>query len=286
MLRVLGRRAALPVFGLDMLKGFVAVTIIDLMKYDSVFAGGANENWFLRPALRGRLRRRAGPHIPRFRRLPRRQGVATLWGPSLGGQRPAGAALLRRVVLVLMTTHYVSLSSMTAGCCFPIFTLISPKVNHVWPFVAFSFVIAALLIYTHRKNIERLRAGTESRSTSGGRAVSTLRAANRQRAQATRSSRRPRRRAALTCPPERAVRGAAEEKPPKRIAGRQETGRKMAPPPAVSRSRHPAPPGARPGPAGTPAKRRPRVVHRADTHPSVPEHRPTPNHHAPCYRRI
>ena len=43
MLRVLGRRAALPVFGLDFLKGFVAVTIIDLMKYDSVFADGANE---------------------------------------------------------------------------------------------------------------------------------------------------------------------------------------------------------------------------------------------------
>ena len=38
MLRVLGKRAALPVFGLDVLKGFVAVTIIDLMKYDSVFA--------------------------------------------------------------------------------------------------------------------------------------------------------------------------------------------------------------------------------------------------------
>ena len=46
MRRVLGRRAALPVFGLDFLKGFVAVTIIDLMKYDSVFADGANENWF------------------------------------------------------------------------------------------------------------------------------------------------------------------------------------------------------------------------------------------------
>ena len=46
MLRVLGKRAALPVFGLDVLKGFVAVTIIDLMKYDSVFADGANETWF------------------------------------------------------------------------------------------------------------------------------------------------------------------------------------------------------------------------------------------------
>lgn len=62
-----------------------------------------------------------------------------------------------------MITHYVSLSSMIAGCCFPAFTMISPKVNESVPFVVFSFVIAILLLYTHRKNIERLRAGTESK---------------------------------------------------------------------------------------------------------------------------
>ena len=63
-----------------------------------------------------------------------------------------------------MITHYVSLASMVAGCCFPIFTLISPKVNaSMVPFVVFSFIIAVLLIYTHRKNIERLKAGTESK---------------------------------------------------------------------------------------------------------------------------
>ena len=67
------------------------------------------------------------------------------------------------VFLVLMVTHYVSLASMVAGCSFPIFTLISPKVNHLVPFVVFSFIIAILLIYTHRKNIERLKAGTESK---------------------------------------------------------------------------------------------------------------------------
>ncbi len=52
---------------------------------------------------------------------------------------------------------------MIAGCCFPIFTLASPKVNQSIPFVVFSFVIAVLLIYTHRKNIERLRKGCESK---------------------------------------------------------------------------------------------------------------------------
>ena len=65
--------------------------------------------------------------------------------------------------VMLMVSHYVSLSSMIAGCCFPVFTLISPKVNGSVPFVVFSFVIAILLIYTHRKNIERLKTGTESK---------------------------------------------------------------------------------------------------------------------------
>ncbi len=35
MLRVLGRRAAVPVFVLDFFKGFVAVSIITLMRYDA-----------------------------------------------------------------------------------------------------------------------------------------------------------------------------------------------------------------------------------------------------------
>lgn len=69
--------------------------------------------------------------------------------------------------VMLMVSHYVSLSSMIAGCCFPVFTLISPKVNGSVPFVVFSFVIAILLIYTHRKNIERLKAGTSRKYTSG-----------------------------------------------------------------------------------------------------------------------
>ena len=46
---------------------------------------------------------------------------------------------------------------MIAGCCFPIFVLLSPKINHSVPLVVFSFVIAALLIWTHRKNIDRLK---------------------------------------------------------------------------------------------------------------------------------
>lgn len=163
MLRVLGRRAALPVFALDVLKGFVAVTIVDLMKYDEVFAGGANENWFYVLRFAAVFAAVVGHVFPVFAGFRGGKGVATLVGAVMGVNAPLVLLCFGVWLLVLMVSHYVSLASMIAGCSFPVFTLISPKVNHVWPFVAFSFIVAVLLLYTHRKNIERLRKGTESK---------------------------------------------------------------------------------------------------------------------------
>ena len=146
MLRVLGRRAALPVFGLD-----------------SVFADGANENWFYILRFIAVFAAVVGHIFPIFANFRGGKGVATLVGAIMGVNAPLVLLCFGVWFLVLMVTHYVSLASMVAGCSFPIFTLISPKVNHLVPFVVFSFIIAILLIYTHRKNIERLKAGTESK---------------------------------------------------------------------------------------------------------------------------
>ncbi len=167
MLRVLGKRAALPVFALDVLKGFVAVTILDLMKYDSFFADGANEFWFYMLRIGGVLAAVLGHIFPIFAGFRGGKGVATLVGAVMGINAPLVLLCLGVWVLVLMVSHYVSLSSMIAGCFFPLFTLISPKVMQAMPasmpFVIFSFFCALLLLYTHRKNIQRLREGTESK---------------------------------------------------------------------------------------------------------------------------
>jgi glycerol-3-phosphate acyltransferase PlsY len=58
---------------------------------------------------------------------------------------------------------------MTAGCCFPILVLFHSTTE--WSryndisvtFIVFSFVIAGVLLWAHRKNIERLKNGTESK---------------------------------------------------------------------------------------------------------------------------
>ncbi|MDE5579590.1 MAG: glycerol-3-phosphate 1-O-acyltransferase PlsY [Alistipes sp.] len=159
MLRVLGPRAAVPVFALDFLKGFVAVTVIELMQYDDLIGQNDIINLKIGAVVAAVL----GHIFPVFAGFRGGKGVATLVGAVTGIYPPAALLCFGVWIVVLMISHYVSLSSMIAGCCFPVFTLISPKVNGSKAFVVFSFVIAVLLIVTHRKNIKRLREGTESK---------------------------------------------------------------------------------------------------------------------------
>ena len=159
MLRVLGRRAALPVFVLDFLKGFVAVAIIGLLKYDSAISS----EWIINIKIIAAFAAVLGHIFPIFAGFRGGKGVATVVGAVTGIYPIAILLCLGVWVLVLMFSHYVSLSSMVAGCCFPIITLISPKMNEHIPFVVFSFAVAILLLYTHRKNIQRIKEGTESK---------------------------------------------------------------------------------------------------------------------------
>ena len=159
MLRVLGRRAALPVFALDFLKGFVAVTIIELMQYDDLIGQNDLINLKIVAVFAAVL----GHIFPIFAGFRGGKGVATLVGAVTGIYPPVALLCFGVWFVVLMVSHYVSLASMAAGCCFPVFVLLSPKINHSVPLVVFSFVIAALLIWTHRKNIDRLKKGTESK---------------------------------------------------------------------------------------------------------------------------
>ena len=163
MLRVLGRRAAIPVFALDFLKGFVAVTIIDLVKYDEVFANAPNENWFYILRFAALFCAVLGHIFPIFAGFRGGKGVATLVGGVVAVIAPLVLLCAGVWLIVLMISHYVSLASMVAGVCYPIFTLTSPKVGHLPPFIIFSLVVAVLLIYTHRKNIQRLKEGTENK---------------------------------------------------------------------------------------------------------------------------
>ena len=165
MLRVLGRRAAVPVVVLDFIMGFVAVSIITLMRYDA----DVSSAWLINLKILGVFAAVLGHIFPVFADFKGGKGVATLVG-AITGIYPQIVFLCFAVwVLVFMISHYVSLASMTAGCCFPLFVIVYSsaewsRYNDVsFTFIVFSFVVAGLLIWSHRKNIERLKAGTESK---------------------------------------------------------------------------------------------------------------------------
>ncbi len=160
VLRVLGKRAAIVVFALDFLKGFVAVSVVGLIDYDPYWS----INGLMTCKVIAVFAAVIGHIFPIFAGFRGGKGVATLVG-AITGIYPTIMLMCFGVWLIMMVMfNYVSLASITGGVCLPVFTLISPSANQSIVFVIFSFAVALLLIWTHRKNIERLKKGEESKT--------------------------------------------------------------------------------------------------------------------------
>ncbi|WP_416907180.1 MAG: glycerol-3-phosphate 1-O-acyltransferase PlsY [Polymorphobacter sp.] len=87
------------------------------------------------------------------------KGVATLLGVALAAVPLAGLAALVTWLLGALLTRYSSVGGMAAALAAPLAALALGK-SHSAATLA---VMALLLIWKHRDNISRLRAGTESR---------------------------------------------------------------------------------------------------------------------------
>ena len=156
-LRVLGARAALPVFAIDILKGFAAVALSHLTGYES----GSDAIFNLKVALVAAAV--IGHILPIFAGFKGGKGVATLAGAVLGVYPAAVLLCLAVFAIVFLTTHYVSLGSMSAGIAFPFFIIVVFGERSL-SLIVFSLVIALLLLFTHRKNIRRLLSRSESKT--------------------------------------------------------------------------------------------------------------------------
>ena len=72
--------------------------------------------------------------------------------------------------VLVITTKYVSVGSVCAAITYPVFTLIWQSINadrfpgHIPNFII-TAVIGFMIVYMHKPNIERLRAGTERKIT-------------------------------------------------------------------------------------------------------------------------
>lgn len=165
MLRVLGKKAAFPVFVLDFFKGFIAVILVNLLKADPEISVA----WLINLKILAVFCAVLGHIFPIFANFKGGKGVATVVGAVMGINPPVVLLCFAIWAVIFATMHYVSLASIIAGCSFPILVLISQST--LWlrtddvsvTYIVFSFVVAILLVWTHRKNIRRLLDGTESK---------------------------------------------------------------------------------------------------------------------------
>ena len=147
--RVLGKKAGVPVLLMDVVKGVLAVCLAHFSDFTSHSTPLINYQIAIGiAAVLGHI-------FPLFAGFRGGKGVATLLGVALAIQ-PQGAAMALVVFLfVLFAFRYVSLASMCAGLSFPFIVLVILH-NSPVSLILFSFMVAALLIITHKKNIQRL----------------------------------------------------------------------------------------------------------------------------------
>ena len=156
--RVLGPKAGSLVMAVDVLKGFVAASLPQWLPAGTI-APAHLLYWQLGCGALAVV----GHIYPVWAQFRGGKGVATVLGMMLAIAPATVGVCLLVFLLMLALFRYVSLASMTAGFTFALLQLLPAfrPANDLLLYVG--FVLAALLVYTHRANIGRLRAGTESR---------------------------------------------------------------------------------------------------------------------------
>ncbi len=156
--RVLGWKAGLPVFLIDILKGYLAVSLAYIP--DDVVPGSIS---FINLQLLLGAASVLGHIFPVYVGFKGGKGVATLLGLLLAIQPQVTLICIGIFVVVFFTTRYVSLSSMAAGIAFPILNIFVFHTTAL-SLVIFSMIVSLVLLMTHQKNIERLLNREESRA--------------------------------------------------------------------------------------------------------------------------
>ena len=149
--RVLGWKYAIPVALFDIAKGAIPVLVFAPRVSDSeLFALACGVAAIL------------GHVFSVFVRFKGGKGVATAAGVMLGLTPLALGVAAIVWVLVVMLTGYVSLGSIAAATVLPfaVYLLENPKTPELLWIVA---LVAVSVILLHRRNIQRLLKGTESR---------------------------------------------------------------------------------------------------------------------------
>jgi acyl phosphate:glycerol-3-phosphate acyltransferase len=150
--RVLGPRYGLPVILLDVAKGVAAVEL-------AIAVGGINLG--VAAAAAAIL----GHTFPVFLGFGGGKGVATGAGATIGLAPIVGLLSVPIWLLTIALTGYVSVGSLFTAVAIPTMSVLFGEPPLVTGFLT---VASLFVIYRHRQNIARLRAGTEPRTNVRG----------------------------------------------------------------------------------------------------------------------
>ena len=147
VLRLGGKKAAALTLAGDVLKGAVPVLLAHLLSDSPVVLASTAV-----AAIVGHM-------YPVFFQFKGGKGVATTFGAVAALVYPVALFMGAVWVLTAMATRYASLASLAAAVAAPLFALVFIQEPAT---ILALVIIAALLVYRHRENIQRLRDGIES----------------------------------------------------------------------------------------------------------------------------
>ena len=156
VLRTTGRTTALATLVLDIAKGFVAVWLASELTGDA-------PQWTSLAALAVM----AGHAFPVFLKFQGGKAVATFIGAFAYLTPLPLAAVLLLFVATVAVTRYISTASIVSAATFPfgVWIILHPP----FQVTAAAFIAGAFIVYRHKSNWLRLRAGTENVFSWGGK---------------------------------------------------------------------------------------------------------------------
>ena len=161
VLRVVGKKWGYFVFGLDALKGLVAVRIAFAIVHPAGTAITQRELI----GIAGGLACILGHAFPVWLRFRGGKGVATSAGVLLGLMPLAVVSVFAVWIILFQITRYVSVASIGAAAALPAFVMLYLRLGLLTgaSLLPFSILIAGVVVWRHRSNVKRLFRGQEQR---------------------------------------------------------------------------------------------------------------------------
>ena len=165
MLRSVGKKAAAITWVCDILKGVIAIIIAVIL------------GWIFKESDKALLVQIAGILViightfPIFFEFKGGKGVATSLGVLLMSNWKLGLICLVFALVLMVLTRMVSVGSIAAAILFPVLTLFVNMnilqsnfiITDGSGYLIYSILLAAIVIFNHRENIQRILSGKENK---------------------------------------------------------------------------------------------------------------------------